>query len=189
MGEMYLYEVEKLYHPGKTRWPEGAEYAYRDGGHVLLLFFAGPSEQEIEGVRSGAAEFAAAYEEGLVILLYHIAGVTSAWSDQCFYFWLEPEGRRQLPNPEPGEEERALLSIFLVDANTGILRALRTLTLPPAVTHALHEGIREQARETKPPSPQVTNMLYMKRSQRLYQRFRQSSDLLRVARARGMGGM
>lgn len=58
-----------------------------------------------------------------------------------------PEDRRQIP-PATGEEEHALLTCVLADAATGVVRAIRALTLSPGFTAALHGAIREQ--ETRP---------------------------------------
>jgi protein-S-isoprenylcysteine O-methyltransferase Ste14 len=50
---------------------------------------------------------------------------------RCAYSWhLVPEADRTLPDPE-GPETRALLQVVLVDAETGLVRVLRTVAVDP----------------------------------------------------------
>lgn len=125
--------------------PEIGEYNYFDGGHELRLFFRHLSRDEIEAVKRGRVDFALAVVEGVIFFFYRFAGGIP-WSDATFSIHLVPEDRRQIPQAT-GEEERALITCVIADADTGIVRAARALTLSPGFTAALHGAIREQETE------------------------------------------
>lgn len=150
-GKMYKFQVGALYNPNRTQWPECAQFMFRGGGTEMVLFFLSPTEDEIEGVRKGRAEFAVAVHEGVIFFCYQFGrypaatGASIPWSDATFSWWLVPEGERSLPNPEPTTDERNLMVIHLVDASTGILLVIRAVSLPPPLSSALNSAIRDQA--------------------------------------------
>ncbi len=145
---MHEYAVGKPYIPGRRRWPEAEEYNYRSGQHELRLFWRRPSLAEVDAVRHGPAEFALFVEPSieaceLLLFCYHFA-VGTGWGSAPYTWHLVPPDQRTLPEPEATAETRALLHVILVDADTGLVRALRVLTLAPAFTAALHAAIRAQ---------------------------------------------
>jgi hypothetical protein len=69
-------------------------------------------------------------------------------SFDCSYQWhrVSPEERSQPPAwEETSPELRALLTIILVEASTGIILALRSVSYSPAFTRSLHRAIADQA--------------------------------------------
>ena len=137
-------EIGKLYHPEVRRWEERNEYNFRDGGHELRLHYRHPSWQEIHAVQSGPCEFALVYEQGVLFLLFHFPPVIP-WGD-CPYSWhAVPEEQRTEPLlPGPGQTLLVVLYVVLINANTGIVEALRPVLLPPAFGTALHTSIHAQ---------------------------------------------
>lgn len=136
-------KVGSLYHPARRTWDEGAEYNCRGGWHWLHLFLAGPSAAEVAAVASGEVALAL-YVQQPAIYLCHAFGPgddTLPWSAAPFSIHLVPQHERVLP---PAEEQ-AVMRVVLIDARTGIVRALRAFLLAPAFTGALHAAIREQA--------------------------------------------
>ena len=66
------------------------------------------------------------------------------WSDAPYSIHLvQPQEDRILP-PEV-VDAGVILNIVLVDASTGIIKALRAISMPPGFTQPLHKAIREQA--------------------------------------------
>lgn len=184
---MHMYVTGQLYHPNRTSWPEAVEYNYREGGHALRLFFTSPDPGEVEGAAVGTAEFALLVERDALFLLFQFGGgepgVGLPWADASYNWWLNPPEMRTLPNPEPDSEERALLSVFLIDAATGILRAQRALTFSSEFTRALHAAIRKQSR-TAWEGPAA----YGKALDRLYRRYPDPTALLAAASVHCQGG-
>lgn len=182
---MHEYRVGTPYHPDRAAWPEVAQYTYRASGHELVLFLAGPTADEIEAAARGTSEFAVYAEGDLLLLLYRFGrpGRGIPWSDAPSSWHLVPEAERALPPPAGVAEPHALLTVTLVDAATGIIRALRAVTLPPALTAALHLAIRDQAERPWPGGDAYDAALAG-----LYRRYPTTEALLRVARSRSRGG-
>lgn len=188
---MHLYQVGGLYHPSRTRWPQTCQFNFRDGEAELVIFLSGPKPEEVSGIRSGKAEFALLVERGLILLLFqfHRAGLAPMgatktampWSEAVFNWWRLPEGERRVPGDEPTEESRQLLSVLLVDASTGILLVIRAVTLSPEFTEALRSAIRAQALAEKFLGEEEVLAS-------LYQRYPQTSGMVRDASARCTGG-
>lgn len=178
---LHRYEVGKPYSPTRASWPEAVDYNYRQGGHELRLFWNDPSPNEIEAVRHGAAEFGLFAEGGLVVLLYRF-GPDQGWSDQPFQWWLVPAADRSLP-PALDAGQKVLLHMILINARTGVIEALRSLTFSPEFSAALHDVIRRQAR-TRWDGSQT----YNKALARLYRCFPSAEAMLEAAQARCKGG-
>ncbi len=177
---MALFEVGKLYNPNKQRWLEASQYSFRGGQHELVLFFNNPTPREVEEVRRGTAEFALHVERPLIVLCYRF-GDGVPWSDAPYSYHVLPEHERRLP-PETDEATiRALLLVYLVDAETGILRAMRQVSFSPEFTARLHGAIREQAIEPWDQSE------YDRALAELYRR-RSTSELVRALSIRCVGG-
>jgi hypothetical protein len=143
---MQFLKVGSLYHGQRRAWPEGADYNFR-GGHELRIFLARAGPAEVEAIRSDPIEFGM-FVEPLGLMLLTRFG--RACSFDCSYSWhrmAEVTGDRTLP---PATEEtspalRALLAIVLVEATTGVVLALRTVTFSPEFTRVLHRAIAAQA--------------------------------------------
>jgi hypothetical protein len=144
--KFHAYEVGKPYNPKVRTWPPGSQYNFRSGSHELLLFFEKPTEREIESIRKGAAEFALVVEPPLIVLLFRF-GQAIPWSDAPYTFHVLPEAEKQLPTgwEEGSPNTRALIDIYLISCETGIIRAMRQVTVSPEFTRSLHKSIWEQA--------------------------------------------
>ena len=141
---MYKLEVGKPYQPGRRRWPEGVDYNWRSGGHELRLFLGGATRHEVEAVRSGPVQFGFFAEpEGLFL----IARFGTRLSFDCSYNWHRLSADdRTLPPPseETSPKLRAILTIILVEATSGVVLALRGVTFSPEFTRAIHRAIADQ---------------------------------------------
>lgn len=139
---MVIYKVGEPYSSTKTHWPEGIDYNYRAGQHELRLFRRTPSPQEITDVKSGESRFALAVERDIIFFCYKFG--QGPWGDCGFSIHLVPEAERILPEL-PAENERVLLTTLLIDAETGLLKAIRVVSLSPKFTRKLHQAILDQA--------------------------------------------
>lgn len=173
---LHHFEVGKLYHPDRTRWPECSQYNYRGGNHDFVLFWRRPSPTEVETWRKGRIEFALLVDGPVIFLFFKPEG--GQWSDAAFTWHLVPAEERQLPPPVESTETRALLQITLVDADTGIIRVLRAATLSPAFTAELHDAIRRQAETPWDPAA------YQRALDDAYRRHPHSREMAKAARTR-----
>jgi hypothetical protein len=86
-----------------------------------------------------------------------------------------PEPERTLPEATQGDD-RAVLQVVLVDAEKGIVRGVRSLTLSPEFTRALQGAIRAQAEAACPRDDAYNSAL-----QAIYRRFPSTGALLELA--------
>jgi hypothetical protein len=141
---MYRLEVGKSYDPARRRWPEGADYNYRSGGHELRLFLGGATPAEVAAIRSSPVEFGFFAEpEGLFLITRF--GTRMSF-DRSYHWQRVAAEERTLPPPseETSPELRALCTIILVEATTGVVLALRAVTFSPEFTRAIHRAIGDQ---------------------------------------------
>lgn len=134
--------VGEVYSPDHERYEEGARYVYRHGAHDLTLFWARPSQAEVDGFRTRPIEVGLYVLGPAAFLLYRIQEVCE-WSDLAFNVHLLPEAERELPAEPPGE--RARFRLTLVDAVSGIIRAKRLVSLDKVMTQALRHVMAGQA--------------------------------------------
>lgn len=125
-----------------NQYDEGARYFYRYSAHDLTLFWTAPTIAEITGLRDADVEVGLFSHGPAAFLLYKIKNVCE-WSDASFNVHLVPEADRELPEEAPGD--RARFKLTLVDAEDGIVRARRILSLDKVMTQALKHTMREQA--------------------------------------------
>lgn len=141
---MQIVAIGKPLFEGRTDLPEAIEYNYQAGDHTLLLSMKNLHPKEIEAVREAEVEFGLYCENSIVFLLYRF-GETLPWSDSAFSWWNVSEEDRKIPAPPANPAERILLKIILVEAATGVVKAIRVTTFSPEFTERLHDAIRQQA--------------------------------------------
>lgn len=137
-------QVGERWSEAHEKYDEGARYLYRHGAHELTLFWGAPSQAEVDGLRVQPMEVGLFPHGPAAFLLYKIQNVCE-WSDVAFNVHLVPEAERELPAEPPGE--RARLRVTLVDANDGIIRAKRIVSLDKVMTQALRHAMLDQAAE------------------------------------------
>lgn len=173
-----VYEVGKLFDPGRTTWPEAVRYIYHDGQHALVLIRRRPRLAEIEALTEGPAELALYVEGDLLLLLYRFHSPeldpVIDWSDAPFTIHRVPEAGKRLPSDTPS---RAELQVFVVDAENGVLLGKRALSLDEQFTASLYRAIREQAERP------WSSTDYDRALRQLYSRHR-TGELARLAQYR-----
>src|SRR5262245_25796369 len=134
-------KVGALYRPSRRSWPERGQYMLRDTGHELALFFASPSGREVDVVSRGEAEVGMLVRGSVIFILYRFGAAGEVdWSDAPFSFHRIPREERVEVPAAPARGERGRLTVVLIDASTGIVRALRRVSLSAAFTARLHEA-------------------------------------------------
>ena len=177
----HLYQVGKPYVNGKTQWVESCQYNYCADRHELKLFYKTPSTAEIEAVRTGAAHFAL-WPQGDVIYFCFRFGIMP-WSDSNYNWWLVDEEHRTLPPNISNAGKRILLITSLVDADTGILQAMRVCRLSARFTRILHNAIWQQSQRQP-----VTEMQIAEMRQRVYSLYTCAHIAQQLAIVRCKGG-
>jgi hypothetical protein len=154
--------------PSILHWPEHAEYTVRGGGHQLCLFWGDPPASAIQAILHAPCDLAVAHLGGVLFLMYQFeGGVASSAAAYArgyrrgyargYSGAARPGGRRRTgtpgtPAPGPTAErapaEHEVLSVYLVDADTGVLRGARTLPLSAPMAAALGRALCQE--EAKP---------------------------------------
>lgn len=178
---MAEYRVGQRYHPDVSSWPEGTNYNYRAGYHELLIALHNPSRYEIADVRSAPAEFALVKYKDLLVLLFCFGCV--GWGDAPYSWHLVPREQRVLPEPVGLQEPHTVFYVFLLNAGTGIIEAMRMVTVSPAFSVALTVAIQEQAEK-----PWGGRQEYDRQVDELFMRYHRPDDLLKIAITRSRGG-
>jgi hypothetical protein len=165
-------QVGDVYSPDHSQYDEGARYLYAREGHELTLFWRGPTAAEIEGFRFNPVEVGLYTNGPAAFLLYKIKDVCE-WSDVAFNVHLVPEAERELPTEPAGDRGR--LRMTLVDADGGVIRAKRIVSLDKVMTQALKHAMTEQA------AAPFNRVLYEAAVQEVHGRHADSDALAQVA--------
>jgi len=146
----YGLKVGELYHPDRAEWPEAVEYNYFSGMHELRFLLKNPSRYITEVIRKMPVQLGLFLQGDIILLVYKFIDYkkqlipVNGYSP--FSIHLVPENLRTLPELPTDSEYTGELHIHLVDADTGILIAARSITLSAEFTAALCCAIVDQSR-------------------------------------------
>ena len=115
-------------------------------GNILQIVLPGMDSKEQNALRSGMIKSGFLYEGGAMLLLFQFygagAGKPLITFDAPFDIRLLSAAKRNLHNIE-NPEQRLAIEIHAVDEKK-ILRALRVVTMPPAMTLKFLSAVQEQ---------------------------------------------
>ncbi len=132
------FEVGKLFEEGITSYEEIAKFEFTESGPALFIFFKKPTENEIESIRTGDLKIGFTEINGIIFMLFKFAGIP--WMDAPYTIHLSPP-----VEPQKVEEGTGYgLQIFLIDANTGILKTMRLIGMGTGWSRAFREAILRQ---------------------------------------------
>lgn len=139
--QSWVLQVGLPFVPGVHSWPERFEYRVFGGQHMLQLCAGALTPQAIKAFHEGAVHLGLYLYGGVVFVLFQIEGLY-AWSDQAFSMGLVAQEDRHLEPYLPGQHQ--LLSLVLVDAETGRVVGLRTVTWSAPASAVLHRELLAQ---------------------------------------------
>lgn len=132
------FEVGKLYKTGITQYDEGPKFDFLQSGAVLNLYYIRPTAREIEDITAGRFELGFTEKDGIIFMLFrfgsgqHMDAPYSVHLSAPFTFETLQEGMG------------FGLSIFLVDASTGILRGMRYVGLSTDFSQRFKKSVERQ---------------------------------------------
>jgi len=129
------FEVGQPFVEGVTHYQQGIKFDFDDSGARLMYFFPNPTEEEISHIRKGEYNFKVCEFSDLMFFLSKF-GILH-WEDAPYSPHLSPSVTFQTVTEGMGYS----LSVFLVDAATGILRGLRLIGLPTKFSRQLRASI------------------------------------------------
>ena len=187
MTPLHLLKVGELYNPDRRSWPETPHLRMTDGGIELALFLGDPSDDETAAVRAGDAEFGLWSKDGVIFFLARFGPGPKrkrgavGWLDALY----DPQRDATVGDtPDVAAltaEARSLVTVVLVDASNGIVRAIRAVTLSPDFTRLFYHAVHERTSSGVPASVVHAEV---GRLQRIYT----SEQLARLALVRCRGG-
>lgn len=141
----YTTQVGKRYLPDIHRWNESFEFnSSVSGGHELRVFMNLPEKHMVAAFERGWIMLGIGMIEQVIFLTFRIDGFCDM-SDAPFSIHLLPSAEQLRPSLLP-HGQRATLKLVLVDALTGVVRAIRMFKLSVPATAYLLESLHDQAR-------------------------------------------
>ncbi len=141
----YALSVGELYHPGMTSWPEAVEYNYFSNNHELRFILKSPNRYVTDVIRKMPLQLGLFTQDDIILLVYKFTDfkkqLIPIHGYSPFSIHLVPDNMRTLPDIPADTEHEDLLRVHLIDADTGILKAARSVTLSPEFTAALCSAI------------------------------------------------
>jgi len=144
---MRLMKVKMPLIPGVTNLTEHTTYNYTAGGHTLMLCVDNPGPVEVEAVQKQTAVFGLLSRSNTLFVLAKFGRFP--WNVSYYNWWINAPIMR----PDPWLDLMDLsggisVNVCLVNASTGILEALRAVTLSSEFSRTFLEAVSAQ---TKPP--------------------------------------
>lgn len=133
-------KIGELYESGQHKLEEKIMYRLDSEGHRLLIVKAGIINREIENIQKGTAIFSM-YIDGPVIFLLFRFG-TESWNDAPFSWHTVPRGIRVYPEEAA---DSSVLQVTLVNADNGIVQAVRKIAMTSEFANKLNLAITAQA--------------------------------------------
>ena len=134
--------VGQLYDPQRRHWSPVPIARITHAGIHLALMVENPAEAEVEAVRSGVPKFAW-IDAGACALLAWTFGDGIPWNDAPYSPHLEQPG--DVPGIPAGAGNPAAVAVVLVDAATGVVRALRNTSWPTDFASVVRDSIARMA--------------------------------------------
>jgi hypothetical protein len=132
--------VGQLYSPTRTSWPETPHLRLTPAGCDLTLFLTEPTTEEASELATGAVSFAWVDGGPVSVLCFRFGAMP--WMDAPFEPWQVPESERGVPAGDP--DQYLVLQVTLVDAATGIVKAMRVAAWTPDFAEQVRETLRRQ---------------------------------------------
>lgn len=133
------YEVGKLFDENKTRYQEGCKIDVTDLGINLMVYYNTPTSEEVNNFKDGDFKFNFAMIDDII---FFIAQFGNEKMDIPYTIHLS----KNLTNLDSIENENneILLTVYLIDAKTGILKVLRAIGITTGFYNKLLENIKKQ---------------------------------------------
>lgn len=134
--------VGQPYDSRRNRWAPMPIARITETGIHLALVTENPTETEVAAVRSGVARFAWIDASNVALLAWTFdPGIP--WSDVPYSPHLERPG--DMPGIRSAPHRPAAVTVVLVDADTGLVRAVRETTWPHEFAAVVHNSVAEMA--------------------------------------------
>jgi len=136
------YVVGQPFIAGRTQFPQKVQAAFfTDSGNLLQTFIYMPPRKYVKGFASGKLEYGVYRKDDILLFLYNHKG--GAWNIAPFHRSFVPKDFQAVI--AANGDGRLPLRMVLVDARTGLVKAVRDILLNKAVTGSLVQHVGEQS--------------------------------------------
>jgi len=125
------------------QYQEGVKFDFDNSGAVLFIMFRDPTNQEIESIRKGRLQIGICTLSNIIFMLFKFGNLN--WIDAPFDIHLAQN--QSFLNVEMNESQGFGMSMFLVDASTGILQAMRLIGWPHRLSQIFIEEAKKQVEQ------------------------------------------
>ena len=136
------FEVGKLFNEDKTRYTEGCRFNIIEGDAYLYIYRNNPSNEEIESCKKGNITFRFIKLDSVVFWLAKIGSMPII---DCPYSVHLSNHLTKINYPE--ENQGLPLTLFLINANNGILEAARFIGLGEKFSKEFINTLKEQGNQ------------------------------------------
>ncbi|MBO4297004.1 MAG: hypothetical protein J5863_09630 [Desulfovibrio sp.] len=173
---MSEYVVGSLYESGVQSWDAGCFFEMTGETCSLKLFWLDVTDSDVENVARGEGTFGLWYSnDGDVYFLFRFG--QDPWADSVFSVWQMPEEKRIRP-PKVFGRQHVDLEIVLVDAETGMVRAVRHAPLSVSFSRKLCASVARQYNDRYIASWSEED--FQKRCLKIYEEYPESGDISRA---------
>jgi hypothetical protein len=152
---MQQLKVEKPYHAGLKRIPEGFTFFFNQGGGFLQIVFDSPLDSEIKEIKDGEIKLGLIEEKGIIFLLFKFGHLP--WMDTPYNVALsQPYELQEITDEKTGYT----VQVVLIDGMTGIVKALKLIELPHEMSKRFKELVENQRKAPTPDYEAILNQLY-----------------------------
>lgn len=137
---MRKFEIGKPIDGYIRQYPEGVKFDVDKSGAMLFIMFRNPSDSEIENIRKGRIQLGICSLSDIIFMLFKFGQLQ--WMDAPFSIHLAQD--QDFLNIDFDETQGLGMTVFLVDAATGILKALRYIGLPHKLTQLFFSEVNNQ---------------------------------------------
>ena len=157
-----------------SSWPDGRFEFRLFGGHQLLQLCLGNlKERDIEAFQRGHVHLGLCQLQQTLFVLFRVEDLME-WSDQAVHIQLVDDAEdRELPPHIPGAHQ--VLTMVLVEAETGLIRGMRVVTWSKHASAVLHRILDEQL------TAKFDSKEHARRVTEIYRHYRNSKQLVRAA--------
>lgn len=150
-------ELGKLFNEGVTKYKEGIVFDIDDKGSNLIIRFNTPSNSEIKAIKQGKLKCGYYTEGEAIFMLFKFEGIQ--WMDAPYSVKLSKNSTKI---QDINDGQGLALNIYLIDANTGVLKSMRLVGLPTAFSRKLKSVVERQRLMSFENYHQTINTVYMK---------------------------
>lgn len=171
-SRQYAIEVGKPFVEGKVNYPQGTHFNFARNTYIIMMAFKDPTKEEIYAVKKGKTEFSCFMERDILVFLFKFKPLP--WSDSAYHYHKNDVSNRSFPEAI-ADGMGIRLDAVLVDADTGIVKAIRQTRIDTDVSRKIVDAINYQIEHP------ITDQDYDMQCDILYRKYETTMDMVEAS--------